>query len=596
MMKILVFIYFIIVPFTMANEYILDGKWNVECESSEHNWVTFDIKTHESLLWIQKKGHKKVYIRMIDLNMTDFNGNYVIRKYNNAMGQYTGDYYYYQDIRGEGGHSEQEYLYVSVITGIVIHGVTRGNVTHTHAVTMTSITTGLSSEETVNGIKSEQTSTSPAVETTTTKQPVFLLPTTTTFSEMKSTTGHEADATTTTTTTTTTSSRTIATTAAATTTTIAISKATVTTTTPVPPSPLTTTSLLTTTSPSPPLQATTTTTPTKSIPITSTMIKQTTTDVKQDETPFTTIASKAVTTTTATAAAAATTSMATTRSYVMDPINTSPLPVNDTIIEKNLSDIGILGNNMTTLTSLQRGIKVHVIKMDTFLLALFCVIIAVFLLFIIIRNTTIMSKKIKFVKQIVLKKVGVLNSSTQVLPLPLHQVERERSMINTLSNNNKSTGSCNDEENEIRVGRSTSSTLAFAGKSSSDGVNFYSTTAAAATNNDTLESMENNNDDEYDDIESNNNRKLYITPEDKNQEERQSLLIGDIMLEEKKIRQRSYLPLKRKYNQEVHPVHLRKQHIRKRSFHVCNNMLYNLLYHKVQKHSNKADYHNRQTI
>ena len=45
-------------------------------------------------------------------------------------------------------------------------------------------------------------------------------------------------------------------------------------------------------------------------------------------------------------------------------------------------------------------------------------------------------------------------------------------MINTLSNNNKSTGSCNDEENEIRVGRSTSSTLAFAGKSSSDGVNF----------------------------------------------------------------------------------------------------------------------------
>ena len=91
---------------------------------------------------------------MIDLNMTDFNGNYVIRKYNNAMGQYTGDYYYYQDIRGEGGHSEQEYLYVSVITGIVIHGVTRGNVTHTHAVTMTSITTGLSSEETVNGIKS----------------------------------------------------------------------------------------------------------------------------------------------------------------------------------------------------------------------------------------------------------------------------------------------------------------------------------------------------------------------------------------------------------------------------------------------------------
>ena len=280
----------------------------------------------------------------------------------------------------------------------------------------------------------------------------------------------------------------------------------------------------------------------------------------------------------------------------MDPINTSPLPVNDTIIEKNLSDIGILGNNMTTLTSLQRGIKVHVIKMDTFLLALFCVIIAVFLLFIIIRNTTIMSKKIKFVKQIVLKKVGVLNSSTQVLPLPLHQVERERSMINTLSNNNKSTGSCNDEENEIRVGRSTSSTLAFAGKSSSDGVNFYSTTAAAATNNDTLESMENNNDDEYDDIESNNNRKLYITPEDKNQEERQSLLIGDIMLEEKKIRQRSYLPLKRKYNQEVHPVHLRKQHIRKRSFHVCNNMLYNLLYHKVQKHSNKADYHNRQTI
>jgi hypothetical protein len=324
------------------------------------------------------------------------------------------------------------------------------------------------------------------------------------------------------------------------------------------------------------------------------MIKQTTTDVKQNETPFTTIASKAVTTTKATAAA--TISMATTRSYVMDPINTSPLPVNDTIIEKNLSDIGILGNNMTTLTSLQRGIKVHVIKMDTFLLALFCVIIAVFLLFIIIRNTTIMSKKIKFVKQIVLKKVGVLNSSTQVLPLPLHQVERERSMINTLSNNNKSTGSCNDEENKIRVGRSTSSTLAFAGKSSSDGVNFYSTTAAAATNNDTLESMENNNDDEYDDIESNNNRKLYITPEDKNQEERQSLLIGDVMLEEKKIRQRSCLPLKRKYNQEVHPVHLRKQHIRKRSFHVCNNMLYNLLYHKVQKHSNKADYHNRQTI
>ena len=592
MMKILVFIYFIIVPFTMANEYILDGKWNVECESSEHNWVTFDIKTHEVILRFES-GFNKAYIRMIDLNMTDFNGNYVIRKYNNAMGQYTGDYYYYQDIEGEGGHSEQEYLYVSVITGIVIHGVTRGNVTHTHAVTMTSITTGLSSEETVNGIKSEQTSTSPAVETTTTKQPVFLLPTTTTttFSEMKSTTGHEADATTTTTTT---SSRTIATTAATTTTTIAISKATVTTTTPVPPSPLTTTSLLTTTSPSPPLQATTTTTPTKSIPITSTMIKQTTTDVKQKETPFTTIASKAVTTTKATAAA--TISMATTRSYVMDPINTSPLPVNDTIIEKNLSDIGILGNNMTTLTSLQRGIKVHVIKMDTFLLALFCVIIAVFLLFIIIRNTTIMSKKIKFVKQIVLKKVGVLNSSTQVLPLPLHQVERERSMINTLSNNNKSTGSCNDEENEIRVGRSTSSTLAFAGKSSSDGVNFYSTTAAAATNNDTLESMENNNDDEYDDIESNNNRKLYITPEDKNQEERQSLLIGDIMLEEKKIRQRSYLPLKRKYNQEVHPVHLRKQHIRKRSFHVCNNMLYNLLYHKVQKHSNKADYHNRQTI
>ena len=591
MMKILVLIYFIIVPFTMANEYILDGKWNVECESSEHNWVTFDIKTHEVILR-SKNGFNKVYIRMIDLNMTDFNGNYVIRKYNNAMGQYTGDYYYYQDIRGEGGHSEQEYLYVSVITGIVIHGVTRGNVTHTHAVTMTSITTGLSSEETVNGIKSEQTSTSPAVETTTTKQPVFLLPTTTTttFSEMKSTTGHEADATTTTTTT---SSRTIATTAAATTTTIAISKATVTTTTPVPPSPLITTSPLTTTSPSPPLQATTTT-PTKSIPITSTMIKQTTTDVKQDETPFTTIASKAVTTTTATAAA--TTSMATTRSYVMDPIYTSPLPVNDTIIEKNLSDIGILGNNMTTLTSLQGGIKVHAIKMDTFLLALFCVIIAVFLLFIIIRNTTIMSKKIKFVKQIVLKKVGVLNSSTQVLPLPLHQVERERSMINTLSNNNKSTGSCNDEENEIRVGRSTSSTLAFAGKSSSDGVNFYSTTAAAATNNDTLESMENNNDDGYDDIESNNNRKLYITPEDKNQEERQSLLTGDIMLEEKKIRQRSCLPLKRKYNQEVHPVHLRKQHIRKRSFHVCNNMLYNLLYHKVQKHSNKADYHNRQTI
>ena len=592
MMKILVFIYFIIVPFTMANEYILDGKWNVECESSEHNWVTFDIKTHEVILR-SKNGFNKVYIRMIDLNMTDFNGNYVIRKYNNAMGQYTGDYYYYQDIRGEGGHSEQEYLYVSVITGIVIHGVTRGNVTHTHAVTMTSITTGLSSEETVNGIKSEQTSTSPAVETTTTKQPVFLLPTTTTFSEMKSTTGHEADATTTTTTTTTTSSRTIATTAATTTTTIAISKATVTTTTPVPPSPLITTSPLTTTSPSPPLQATTTT-PTKSIPITSTMIKQTTTDVKQNETPFTTIASKAVTTTTATAAA--TTSMATTRSYVMDPIYTSPLPVNDTIIEKNISDIDILGNNMTTLTSLQGGIKVHAIKMDTFLLALFCVIIAVFLLFIIIRNTTIMSKNIKFVKQIVLKKVGVLNSSTQVLPLPLHQVERERSMINTLSNNNKSTGSCNDEENEIRVGRSTSSTLAFAGKSSSDGVNFYSTTAAAATNNDTLESMENNNDDEYDDIESNNNRKLYITPQDKNQEERQSLLIGDIMLEEKKIRQRSCLPLKRKYNQEVHPVHLRKQHIRKRSFHVCNNMLYNLLYHKVQKHSNKADYHNRQTI
>ena len=35
-------------------------------------------------------------------------------------------------------------------------------------------------------------------------------------------------------------------------------------------------------------------------------------------------------------------------------------------------------------------------------------------------------------------------------------------------------------------------------------------------------------------------------PRMKNQEERQSLLIGDIMWEEKKIRQRSCLPLKRK--------------------------------------------------
>ena len=87
---------------------------------------------------------------------------------------------------------------------------------------------------------------------------------------------------------------------------------------------------------------------------------------------------------------------------------------------------------MTTLTSLQQEIKVHVIKMDTSILALFCVIIAIFLLFTIIRNTTTMSKKIKFVKQIVLRKVGVLNSSTQVLPLPLHQVERKRSMINVV--------------------------------------------------------------------------------------------------------------------------------------------------------------------
>ena len=76
MMKILVLIYFIIVPFTIANEYILDGKWKVECESSEHNWVTFDIKTHEVILR-SKNGFNKVYIRMIDLNMTDFNGDYV---------------------------------------------------------------------------------------------------------------------------------------------------------------------------------------------------------------------------------------------------------------------------------------------------------------------------------------------------------------------------------------------------------------------------------------------------------------------------------------------------------------------------------------